>query len=158
MIDWIQSNYIVVLIIVLSLWLWSFFLGFDPDESSCLILLHSEECPTPTYLKNQVLCMASVDRLNTKAMLLGRHFNVQPNTLCVTCTSTIEEDIDHLFFFCPFAISCWNKLGIQWSVPMNTCDRILLRAQHSSIPFFMEVFFIYSSLGDLEHEKLKDLR
>ena len=82
-----------------------------------------------------------VDRLNTKAMLLRRHFHVQPNTLCVMCTSTIEEDIDHLFFFCPFAISCWNKLGIQWSVPMNTCDRILLRAQHSSIPFFMEVFF-----------------
>ena len=43
-----------------------------------------------------------VDRLNTKAMLLRRHFHVQPNTICVMCASAVEEDIEHLFFSCPF--------------------------------------------------------
>ena len=43
-----------------------------------------------------------VDRLNTKAMLLRRHFNVQPNAHCVMCHTSSEEDINHLFFNLPF--------------------------------------------------------
>ena len=98
-----------------------------------------------------------VDRLNTKAMLLRRHFHVQPNTLCVMCTSTIEEDIDHLFFFCPFAISCWNKLGIQWSTAMNISDRILLTARNSNISFFMEIFLIAAwDIWNLRNSKIFD--
>jgi len=96
-----------------------------------------------------------VDRLNTKAMLLKRHFHVKPNTLCVMCRSTIEEDIDHLFFFCPFAISCWNKLGIQWSTATNVYDRILLTARNSNIPFFMEIFLIAAwEIWNLRNSKI----
>ena len=35
-----------------------------------------------------------VDRLNTKNMLIRRHFNVQPNSSCVMCANMDEEDIN----------------------------------------------------------------
>ena len=66
-----------------------------------------------------------VDRLNTKNMLSRRHFNVQPHTWCVLCTSNTEEDLYHLFFSCPFASACWNLLGIHWSLSEDVCDRVL---------------------------------
>jgi hypothetical protein len=47
-----------------------------------------------------------VDRLNTKTMLRRRHINIQDDTLCVLCNTGLEEDIDHLFFECPFVVQC----------------------------------------------------
>jgi len=45
------------------------------------------------HSKNQVFAwLLLVDRLNTKAMLLRRHFHVQPNTFCVMCISSTKED------------------------------------------------------------------
>ena len=85
-----------------------------------------------------------VDRLNTKMMLLRRNFHVQPNTFCVMCSSSTHEDIDHLFFYCPFAARCWQRLGIQWADENDIYDRILLTASSTGIPFFMEVFLIAS--------------
>jgi hypothetical protein len=37
-----------------------------------------------------------VDRLNTRNMLLRRHFNIQSTAFCVLCDRDIEEDILHL--------------------------------------------------------------
>jgi hypothetical protein len=54
------------------------------------------------------------DRLNTKAMLSRRNFIVQPDVFCVLCNDQVEEDISHLFFDCPFATSCWQKIGFHW--------------------------------------------
>lgn len=53
-----------------------------------------------------------LDRLNTKNMLVRRHFNVQPDSLCVLCNDGLEETIDHLFFDGSFAKMCWDKIGI----------------------------------------------
>lgn len=44
-----------------------------------------------------------MDRLNTKTMLRRRNLNVQGDVYCVMCNASIEEDIEHLFFECPFA-------------------------------------------------------
>lgn len=52
-----------------------------------------------------------VDRLNTKTMLQRRHLNIEDDTLCVMCNTNLEEDINHLFFDCPFAVHCWNYIG-----------------------------------------------
>ena len=83
-----------------------------------------------------------VDRLNTKTMLLRRHFHVQPNAHCIMCNNSSEEDIDHLFFTCPLAVSCWNSLSIQWSLAPSICDRILSAIHNHSLPLFMEIFMI----------------
>ena len=55
-----------------------------------------------------------MDRLNTKDMLQRRNFHVQPNSHCVMCNAGVVEDLRHLFFDCPFAAACWQKLGILW--------------------------------------------
>ena len=51
-----------------------------------------------------------VDRLNTRNMLRRRHFHVDAGYSCVMCNLDLEEDIQHLFFHCPFATSCWRSL------------------------------------------------
>ena len=48
-----------------------------------------------------------VDRLNTRTMLKRSN------------STSIKEDIDHLFFACPFATRCWNTLNIQWDLHFN---------------------------------------
>jgi hypothetical protein len=47
-----------------------------------------------------------VDSLNTRSMLLRRHYNVQLDAFCVLCNNNVEEDIEHLLFLYPFATSC----------------------------------------------------
>jgi hypothetical protein len=53
-----------------------------------------------------------VDRLNTKAMLTRRNNSVDSNDHCVLRSSQADEDIGHLFFSCPFPLSCWQKIGV----------------------------------------------
>jgi len=98
-----------------------------------------------------------VDRLNTRVMLQRRHFQVQPNSHCVMCTSAVEEDIEHLFFSCPFAGSCWNKLGVLWLSAVNVQDRIVHAARNSNIPLFIEVFLIATwEIWNLRNAKIFD--
>jgi hypothetical protein len=52
-----------------------------------------------------------VDRLNTKTMLRRRRLHIEGDVLCVLCDTGLEEDIDHLFFECPFATQCWNTIN-----------------------------------------------
>jgi len=47
-----------------------------------------------------------VDRLNTKLMLKRRNMLAEEEVNCVMCNPGEEEDIDHLFFSCPFAQQC----------------------------------------------------
>jgi len=70
------------------------------------------------------------------------------------CTSATQEDADHLFFSCPFATACWNKLGINWSNTLGLCDRLLAARQSHALPFFLEIFLIASwELWNLRNAK-----
>lgn len=62
---------------------------------------------------------------------------VQPNSLCVLYSTDSVKDLDHIFFTCPFASACWIKLGFQWDVSSNLCDRAL---ESTRLPFSMEIF------------------
>ncbi|RCV38510.1 hypothetical protein SETIT_8G148500v2, partial [Setaria italica] len=67
----------------------------------------------------------------------------------------VEEDISHLFFECPFAISCWQKLGIHWQ--QSTClhDRIARTRQAMQLPYFMVIFIIAAwELWNLRNGKI----
>lgn len=83
-----------------------------------------------------------MDRLNTKNMLARRHFNVQPHSLCVLCVDGSGETIDNLFFNCPFAKMCWDKIGINWVNDVEIHKRIERTKPLAGIPFFMEIFLI----------------
>ena len=54
------------------------------------------------------------DRLNTRKILRRRHYNIGNNYSCLMCSPAPEETLEHLFFRCPFSISCWNILDISW--------------------------------------------
>ena len=68
--------------------------------------------------------LLAVDRLNTKTMLRRHHYNTQAGLFCVLCRNNSEEDIDHLFFACPFATNCWNQLNIHWNLNLDFHQRV----------------------------------
>jgi hypothetical protein len=57
-------------------------------------------------------------RLNTRALLKRKNMQL-PDYTCVLCACTVEEDLIHLLFQCPFALACWDALHL--AVP-NTSD------------------------------------
>lgn len=84
-----------------------------------------------------------VDRLNTKTMLRRRHMKVQDEEIfCVLCNERAEEDLDDLFFNCPFARRCWEKIGIQWNTHLSMFSRLAHTRQQQNVPFFMEAVII----------------
>ena len=98
-----------------------------------------------------------VDRLNTRNMLLRRHYNIQPNSMCVLCSTNNEEDLDHLFFTCPFAMACWSKLGIQWDVSINISDCVLHMIGTAEISCILEIFvFAAWEIWNIRNSKIFD--
>ena len=51
------------------------------------------------------------DRLSTREILKRRNMELQCYD-CVLCHLDTEESLMHLFFSCPFSMSCWNTLGL----------------------------------------------
>ena len=54
------------------------------------------------------------DRVNTRDLLLRRHFNIGENHNCPMCNMEALETNAHLFYECPFAAKCWEVVGIDW--------------------------------------------
>jgi hypothetical protein len=76
-------------------------------------------------------------------MLRRRNLFDEDDEHCVLCTTGIDEDLDHLFFDCPFSKRCWEKIGMQWNTGLSLYLRIAhARQQQQNIPFFMEVVTI----------------
>jgi hypothetical protein len=62
-----------------------------------------------------------------------------PDYTCVPCACTVEEDLIHLLFQCPFALACWDALHL--AVP-NTSDAGIITESFRDqlqLPFFMEI-------------------
>jgi hypothetical protein len=58
---------------------------------------------------------------------------------CVLCHLNVEESLQHLFLDCPFAIACWNLLGLAHLIQGNLIDSVFLFKTQISRPFFMEI-------------------
>jgi len=85
-----------------------------------------------------------VDRLNTKSMLKRRNMLAEEEVNCVMCNLGEEEDIGHLFFSCPFAQQCWQKLNVTWDNTQNLATRVSAARSQYPGPFFMEISLIAS--------------
>ena len=81
------------------------------------------------------------DRLNTKEMMLRRHWNVTDSNECVLCTTTTMEDWKHLFFNCNFSIRIWSYLQIQWR-PGDLAQVITQNKKEFNGPCFMEIVIL----------------
>jgi hypothetical protein len=80
-----------------------------------------------------------MDRLNCKELMLRKKWNIEEGYDCVLCDSGALETRDHLFFQCPFAISCWQKIGISWNCHLQISDRFARAKQSFAKPCFMEI-------------------
>jgi hypothetical protein len=79
------------------------------------------------------------DRINTRDMLLRRHWKVTDDMHCELCPGRIYGDRVHLLFECSFSRRIWNYLQIDWSSD-NDLQAVVTRAKRSfNKPFFMEV-------------------
>jgi hypothetical protein len=78
------------------------------------------------------------DIINTKDMLLRRHWNVTNNHNCVLCHDSSHEDWRHLFFNCMFSTRIWNYLQIPWK-PGDTLASLIVARKAFWGPCFVEV-------------------
>jgi hypothetical protein len=84
-----------------------------------------------------------MDRLNTRNMLKRRRYKLEGNNYnCVLCSAQREETAFHLFFSCPFALECWQTIGIQWQLNAPFFQMMELARQDFNHHFFMEIFII----------------
>jgi len=67
------------------------------------------------------------------------------NYNCVLYTSHREGTAMHLFFTCPFAVRCWQLVGIQWRRGNPFFQMIQMARQDFNHQFFMETFTITAS-------------
>ena len=75
-------------------------------------------------------------------MLQRRNFHVQPNNFCVLCNDRVMEDVNYLFFECPFSTICWQKLGITWDTNLNIHSRLEQGHNILNLPYYIEIFII----------------
>jgi extradiol dioxygenase family protein len=90
-------------------------------------------------------------------MLQQRNFTVQSNLFSVLFQDQNEEDINHLFFYCPFALACWHKLSIHWHSSTCIHERNEVTKHETHLPFFMEIFIVAAwELWNLRNAKIFD--
>jgi hypothetical protein len=75
-------------------------------------------------------------------MLKRRNLYAKEEVHCVMCATGADENLDHFFFNCSFAKSCWEKIGIHWNAGLSLNSRLAHARQQQNIPFFMEVVII----------------
>ena len=81
------------------------------------------------------------DRINTKDMMLRRHWKVTDNNDCVLCCAHTREDRDHLFFGCQFSARIWCYLQVGWC--NGTMDASIIQAKRNfKGPCFSEIVIL----------------
>jgi hypothetical protein len=55
-----------------------------------------------------------VDRLNTRDLMLRKHWHIYSGYNCAMCSQDTLETAQHLFFHCQFAQHCWDFRNINW--------------------------------------------
>jgi hypothetical protein len=60
----------------------------------------------------------------------------------VLCASSVEENVRHLFFSCPFSDACWTYLGVIWDLSLDFQPMVFQERLHFDASFFREVFII----------------
>ena len=69
--------------------------------------------------------LAIKDRLSTRGLLKRRNMKLESYNY-VLCHLDTEESLNHLFLECPFALSCWNMLGLAHLIQDNLIDSVFL--------------------------------
>uniref|UniRef100_A0A0D3H4S1 Reverse transcriptase zinc-binding domain-containing protein n=1 Tax=Oryza barthii TaxID=65489 RepID=A0A0D3H4S1_9ORYZ len=71
-------------------------------------------------------------------MIYGPIFGSKVFSKVKRCTETLM----HVFFQCPFSVSCWNHLGILWDTSLRLANMIMKAKHGYSEQCFMEKFLL----------------
>ena len=81
------------------------------------------------------------DRINTKDMLIRRHWHVTDDNSCVLCRHHQYEDWLHLFFQYQFSARVWNFLQIHW-FDDTILNNLMMAKKEFLGPCFNEVLIL----------------
>ena len=81
------------------------------------------------------------DRLSTRN-ILRRKTMVLDSYACELCNTGQEETLEHLFFQCPFAVSCWNLLHLQVPLQATVLEIMDSLAAQLRMPIFMNILIL----------------
>ena len=79
------------------------------------------------------------DRLNTKDLMIRKHWTIDSGSSCVLCTGHNLETRDHLFFLYPFATAWWDFIGIHWDGSLSISQRFIRAKRDFLGPCFLEI-------------------
>ena len=95
-----------------------------------------------------------LDRLTLETCFKGGIF-MSSLTLCVLCNDQVLEDVNHLFFDCPFSTICWQKLGFSWDNSLDIHKRLEQCSIAMGLPYLIEIFIIAAwELWNLRNDKI----
>lgn len=80
-----------------------------------------------------------MDHLNTKDLMQRKNWQIEGGPFCFLCSNHEEETRDHVFFQCPFAISFWDTIHVQWDTSLQISSLFVQARQMFSRPCFMEI-------------------
>lgn len=83
-----------------------------------------------------------MDRINTRDMLLRRHFQIGDDHACMLCNTQALETYKHLFFECDFSTSCWALLGISWNLNLQMQEMVNHSCSTWLRPMFKELMIL----------------
>ena len=111
----------------------------EPITSNPLLFWIWKSCCT---LKIKTFAwLVIMDRINTKDMIIRRHWNIDDGPHCVLCRAHTLETRDHLFFQCLFAHRVWSFLQIDWTQGDDMVSVATVARREFAQPFFVEVVF-----------------
>ena len=80
------------------------------------------------------------DCLNTRGILLRKHWHLDSGYNCVLCALKPLETYTRLLWCCDFSISCWDFLSIHWDLNLEVRNRLSLATINFAGPCFWEIF------------------
>jgi hypothetical protein len=83
-----------------------------------------------------------IDRLNTRGIILRKHWNIETGPECSMCNASVLETRDHQFFGCDFAGSCWDYIGIIWATDADFTAKFISTQTSLQGPCFWKLWHV----------------
>ena len=97
------------------------------------------EVSLSTETQNLLLAVDARDKLSTREVLRRRNL-VLEDYGCAVCGTGLEENVEHLFLKCPFAIQCWASLNVNSAMNLEHLQILGHFKKNNKNMFF---YFIY---------------